>query len=139
MQRIFITGYLAKDPEIRTTPAGIVIATLSIPTSEKWKDKNTGEPREETEWHKVVFFGRQAENAKRFLKKGSLISLEGRLKTQRWNDKDTGIERSSTEISGDYFKMFGERQPKASSEATAAQYTRAKEQSSSDYLDDIPF
>lgn len=138
MQRLTIVGYLAKDPEIRFSPAGMMIANLSIPTSEKWKDKTTGEFREETEWHRIVFFGKQAENISKYLKKGSCIAIEGKLKTRKWNDKDTGVERSTTDVMGDTFKMFGERTTKH--ESSNETYESQKETPlTSNAEDDIPF
>jgi len=138
MQKIHIVGYLAKDPEVRMTPAGLMVVNLNIPTADKWKDKTTGEWREETEWHRVVFFGKNAENAQKYLKKGSCIAVEGKLKTRKWIDKDTGLERQATDVMGEHYKMFGERN-KAPQEASAAQYTRAKESPEAPLDDEIPF
>jgi len=128
-----LVGYLSKDPETRFTSAGLGVTNLSIPTSVKWKDKNSGEMREETEWHKVVFFGRNAENAAKYLKKGSCISVEGKLKTRKWNDKETGVERSATDIMGDSFEMFGERTAKPQEQMVE------RDVSHDSTYDDVPF
>jgi single-strand DNA-binding protein len=91
-------GNLGKDPEIRTTQNGGKVVTMTIATSESWKDKNTGERREKTEWHRVVIFNEGIANvAERYLKKGSKVYIEGQLETRKWQDKD-GIERYTTEI-----------------------------------------
>jgi single-strand DNA-binding protein len=137
MQKIHLTGYLAKDPEVRTTPAGLMVVNLSMPISEKWKDKTTGELREETEWFRIVLFGKNAENAQKYLKKGSCIALEGKLKTRKWHDKDTGIEKSATDVMCDSFKMFGERTSKTSNDMNAL--PPSKIEHGNDFVDDIPF
>jgi single-strand DNA-binding protein len=98
VNKVILVGNLGKDPEIRTTQNGGKVVTMTIATSESWKDKNTGERREKTEWHRVVIFNEGIANvAERYLKKGSKVYIEGQLETRKWQDKD-GIERYTTEI-----------------------------------------
>ena len=104
MNRVTLIGNLGRDPEIRSTQSGSRIANLSVATSESWKDKNTGERRENTEWHRVVIFNDGiASVAERYLTKGSKIAIEGSLQTRKWNDQ-SGVERYSTEV---VIKPFG--------------------------------
>lgn len=94
---VILLGHLGKDPEVRYTPDGNAITSFNLATSEKWKDKNTGESRDKTEWHRVVLFGGLAKIAGDYLKKGSKVYLEGKLKTRKWTDRDNQ-ERYTTEI-----------------------------------------
>ena len=104
-----LIGNLGDKPEIRYTPDGKPVATVSLATTETWKDKNTGEKKEATEWHRLVFWGKLAEVVGEYLGKGSQIYVEGRNKTRKWTDKE-GQERYTTEIRGDEMKMLGSRQ-----------------------------
>lgn len=104
-----IIGHLGRDPETRYTQSGDAVATLAIATTEKWKDKNTGEQKEATEWHRVTAFGKLAEIMGQYLNKGSLVFVQGKIVTKKYTDKD-GIERYSTEIRADTMKMLGGRQ-----------------------------
>jgi len=97
VNKVILIGNLGQDPEIRNLPSGDSVANVSIATSETWKDKNTGEKQERTEWHRVVFFGKLAEIVGKYLKKGSKVYIEGKLKTRKWQDKD-GSDRYSTEV-----------------------------------------
>ncbi len=97
INKVILVGNLGNDPEIRYTPNGGAIANLSIATSEQWKDRNTGEPKEKTEWHRVVIFGKLAEIAGEYLRKGSQVYLEGKLQTRKWQDQ-SGQDRYSTEV-----------------------------------------
>ena len=98
INRVLLVGHLGRDPEVRTNQAGDKIVTLSLATSEQWKDRGTGERKEQTEWHRVVIFNTNlADIAEKYLKKGSLVGVEGKLQTRKWTDKD-GIERYSTEV-----------------------------------------
>ncbi len=97
INKVILVGNLGNDPEIRYTPNGGAIANLSIATSEQWKDRNTGEPREKTEWHRVVIFGKLAEIAGEYLRKGSQVYLEGKLQTRKWQDQ-SGQDRYTTEV-----------------------------------------
>ncbi|MEQ1669011.1 MAG: single-stranded DNA-binding protein [Sulfuriferula sp.] len=108
VNKVILVGNLGKDPEMRYAPSGDAIATLTLATAETWKDKATGEKKEATEWHRVVFFGRVAEVAGQYLKKGSQIYVEGSLRTRKWTDKE-GQDRYTTEVRGDEMKMLGSR------------------------------
>lgn len=109
VNKVILIGNLGRDPETRYAPSGDAICNVTIATSETWKDKNTGEKKEQTEWHRVVFFGRLAEIAAQYLRKGSPVYVEGRLQTRKWQDKD-GQDRYTTEIRADEMKMLGSRQ-----------------------------
>lgn len=107
VNKVILIGNLGRDPEVRYMPSGDAIANLSVATTETWKDK-AGEKQEATEWHRVVFFGKQAEICGQYLKKGSQIYVEGSLRTRKWQDKD-GQDRYTTEIRGDRMQMLGGR------------------------------
>ena len=109
INKVIIIGNLGKDPEVRYMPSGSAICNANIATSRTWKNKETGDKTEETEWHRVVFFDRQAEVAGEYLKKGSSVYVEGRLKTRKWTDKE-GVERYSTEIVAEVMQLLGSRQ-----------------------------
>ena len=109
VNKVIIVGNLGKDPEMRSFPNGDQIANVTIATTDKWKDKQTGEAKEATEWHRVAFGGRLAEIAGQYLRKGSQVYVEGSLRTRKWTDKD-GIEKYSTEIRADSMQMLGSRQ-----------------------------
>ncbi|EFM90054.1 single-stranded DNA-binding protein [Actinobacillus pleuropneumoniae] len=108
INKVIIVGNLGNDPEMRTMPNGEAVANISVATSESWTDKNTGERREVTEWHRIVFYRRQAEVAGQYLRKGSQVYVEGRLKTRKWQDQN-GQDRYTTEIQGDVLQMLGGR------------------------------
>ncbi|MFC4276116.1 single-stranded DNA-binding protein [Achromobacter aloeverae] len=110
VNKVIIVGNLGRDPEVRYSPDGAAICNVSIATTSQWKDKNSGERREETEWHRVVMYNRLAEIAGEYLKKGRSVYIEGRLKTRKWQDKDTGADRYSTEIVADQMQMLGGRE-----------------------------
>ena len=97
LNKVMLIGNLGNDPEIRHTNSGMAVATLSLATAESWKDRDSGETRDKTEWHRVVFFGRVAEVAEQYLRKGSQIYIEGRLQTRKWQD-DNGNDRYTTEV-----------------------------------------
>lgn len=107
LNKVTIIGRLGNEPEMRTMPNGEAVANLSVATGESWTDKSTGEKREMTEWHRIVFYRRQAEICAEYLHKGSQVYIEGRLKTRKWQDKN-GQEHYITEIQGDVLKMLGE-------------------------------
>lgn len=109
INKVIIVGNLGKDPEVRTFPDGGQIANVTIATTDKWKDKQSGEMRESTEWHRVVFNGRLAEIAGQYLRKGSQVYVEGSLRTRKWTDQ-SGAEKYSTEIRADQMQMLGSRQ-----------------------------
>jgi len=109
VNKVILVGNLGRDPEVRYTPDGTAICNVSIATTSNWKDKNSGERREETEWHRVVFYNRLAEIAGEYLRKGRSVYVEGRLKTRKWQDKDSGQDRYTTEIVADQMQMLGGR------------------------------
>lgn len=121
VNKVILVGYLGKDPEIRYNPAGGAIANCSLATSESWKDKTTGEKQEKTEWHKVVFFNRQAEIASEYLKKGSLVYVEGRSQTRKWQDKE-GHDRYTTEVIGMTLQMLGGKSSSSESPQNSGEY-----------------
>ena len=100
INRIELLGHTGADPEIRYTPDGTPVATLSIATNRYWKDKKTGEQHEDVEWTRVVLWGRLAEVAEKYLRKGSRCHIDGRLRTRKWQDKHTGQDRYTTEVVG---------------------------------------
>ena len=108
VNKVILVGNLGRDPEVRYTPGGAAVTNVSIATSESWKDKESGESKERTEWHKVVFFGRLAEIAGEYLKKGRQIYVEGTLRTNKWQDKD-GNDRYTTEVIASNMQMLGSR------------------------------
>ncbi|MFU1938862.1 single-stranded DNA-binding protein [Bordetella hinzii] len=110
VNKVILVGNLGRDPEVRYSPDGTAICNLSLATTSQWKDKASGDKREETEWHRVVMYNRLAEIAGEYLKKGRSIYIEGRLKTRKWQDKDTGADRYSTEIVADQMQMLGGRE-----------------------------
>jgi single-strand DNA-binding protein len=109
VNKVIIVGNLGRDPEVRYTPNGDSITNVTIATTDTWKDKATGEKKEATEWHRVVFFGKLAEIAGQYLKKGRQVYVEGALRTRKWQDKE-GQERYTTEIVANEMKMLGSRE-----------------------------
>jgi single-strand DNA-binding protein len=109
VNKVIIVGNLGRDPEVRFTPNGDSITNVTIATTDTWKDKATGEKKEATEWHRVVFFGKLAEIAGQYLKKGRQVYVEGALRTRKWTDKE-GQERYTTEIVANEMKMLGSRE-----------------------------
>ena len=109
VNKVILIGNLGKDPETRYAPSGEAICNITLATTDTWRDKATGEKREATEWHRVVFFGKLAEIAGQYLRKGSAAYIEGSLRTRKWQDKD-GQDRYTTEIRADEMKMLGSRQ-----------------------------
>jgi single-strand DNA-binding protein len=108
MNKVILIGNLGADPETRAMPSGMTVANLRIATSENWRDKTSGEQQERTEWHHVALFGRLGEVAAEYLRKGSQVYIEGRLRTRKWQDKQ-GNDRYSTEIIGNEMLMLGGR------------------------------
>jgi single-strand DNA-binding protein len=109
VNKVIIVGNLGKDPEMRSFPNGDQVANVSIATTDRWKDKTSGEMKEATEWHRINFNGRLAEIVGQYLKKGSQVYVEGSLRTRKWTDKD-GVEKFTTEIRADQMQMLGSRQ-----------------------------
>ena len=106
INKVILVGNLGQDPETKAMPSGMTVCNLRIATSESWKDKQTGEMKEQTEWHSVAMFGRLAEIAGEYLKKGSQVYVEGRLRTRKWQDKQ-GNDRYTTEIVANEMQMLG--------------------------------
>ena len=148
VNKVILVGNLGRDPEVRYSPEGAAICNMSIATTSTWKDKASGERREETEWHRVVMYNRLAEIAGEYLKKGRSVYIEGRLKTRKWQDKDTGADRYSTEVVADQMQMLGgkgdevDREPPQRAPRQTQQRQQPQQESSSslaDMSDDIPF
>jgi single-strand DNA-binding protein len=108
VNKVILIGNLGKDPEVRYMPSGRAVANVTLATSDSWKDKNTGEKQERTEWHNVVFYSPLAEIAGQYLRKGSSVFVEGRLQTRKWQDKN-GQDRYTTEVIANEMKMLGGR------------------------------
>ena len=108
VNKVILIGNIGKDPEVRYLPSGDAVANLTLATSENWTDKTSGDKKEATEWHRVAFFGRTAEVAGQYLKKGAKIYVEGSLRTRKWQDKD-GQDRYTTEVKGDVMRMLDRR------------------------------
>ncbi|MBF1222396.1 MAG: single-stranded DNA-binding protein [Haemophilus influenzae] len=141
INKVIIVGNLGSDPEIRTMPTGEQVANITVATSESWTDKNTGEKKTQTEWHRIVLYRRLAEIAAQYLHKGSQVYIEGRLKTRKWQDNN-GQDRYTTEIQGDNLQMLDGRQD----ESKQAKPSKAKPEPSSamaeqgdGFDDNIPF
>jgi single-strand DNA-binding protein len=137
VNKVIIVGNLGRDPELRYMPSGDAVASLAVATTDTWKDKQTGEKKEQTEWHRISFFGKLAEIAGQFLKKGSQVYVEGSLRTRKYTDKD-GVEKYATEIRGDVMQMLGSRLEGGSQPAPRQQQQRQAPQG--DFAgEDIPF
>lgn len=123
INKVIIVGNLGADPEVRTMPNGEAVANISVATSESWIDKNTSEKRELTEWHRIVFYRRQAEIVGEYLRKGSKVYVEGRLRTRKWQDQN-GQDRYTTEIQGDVLQMLDSRTDRGQGSNQYAQPTQ---------------
>lgn len=144
INKVILVGNLGADPETRYMPSGGAVTNLSIATSEGWKDKNTGEQQERTEWHRVVLFNRLAEIAGEYLRKGSKVYVEGSLRTRKWQDKN-GVDRYTTEIIAGEMQMLDSRggsqsySDGPSSSQSSAKPAQAEPAMADDFDDDIPF
>jgi len=142
INKVILIGYLGADPETKSMPSGTSVANLRLATTEGYKDKQSNEWQERTEWHNVALFGRLAEVAGEYLRKGSQVYIEGRLRTRKWQDKQ-GNDRYSTEIVANDMQMLGGRGAGASAESRPASKSGAAEPASTaereDFDDDIPF
>ena len=152
VNKVILVGNLGKDPEVRYSPEGAAVCTVSIATTSSWKDKRTGERKEETEWSRVVFYNRLAEIVGEYLRKGRPIYVEGRLKTRKWQNKE-GVDQYTTEIVADQMQMLGSRDDGSSAPAERQQYEQKAPQRQApqpaqqrepatqlaDMDDDIPF
>jgi single-strand DNA-binding protein len=119
VNKVIVVGNLGADPETRYLPSGEAVTNIRVATTDRWKDKASGETKEATEWHRIAFFGRLAEIAGEYLKKGSQVYVEGSLRTRKWQDKD-GNDRYSTEIRGDVMQMLGSRAGAGEARAASA-------------------
>lgn len=126
LNKVQLIGNLGADPESRYTSSGDCVATIRIATSEQWKDRTTGDKKEATEWHRVVFYRKLAEIVVQYVKKGTTVYVEGRLKTQKWTDKD-GVERYTTQIDATEMKILSKRE------------RDSEQQSNTEVDEDIPF
>jgi len=144
VNKVILIGNLGRDPEVKYMPNGGAVTNVTVATSESWKDKNTGEQVEKTEWHRVVFFRRLAEIAGEYLKKGSKVYIEGKLQTRKWQDKD-GNDRYTTEIVASEMQMLDSRGGSAEYNQDTAGAARPRSQPNEapapagDFDDDIPF
>jgi len=130
VNKVIIVGNVGQDPVQKAPPSGDAVTNISVATSDKYKDKQTGEMVEKTEWHRVVFFGKLAEIAGQYLKKGSQVYIEGKLQTRKWTDA-SGVEKYSTEIKSETMQMLGGKGESVTYQAPAQQATSN--------LDDEPF
>ena len=135
INKVILLGTVGADPELRTTAGGDAVATISIATSDSWKDKNTGEEQQKTEWHRVVFFRRMAEVVGQYLKKGSSVYIEGQLQTNSYEDKNTGEKKFSTQIVARDMQMLGSR----NSSETQSNSTEEASMDQTPLDDEIPF
>ena len=137
VNKALIIGNLGQDPEIKYTQSGSPVANLSVATSERWKDKNSGEQKEQTEWHRVVVFGRLAEIAEQYLKKGSKVFIEGKIQTRDWEDAE-GNKKYTTEVVAREMTMLDSR---ASTDSSASSSDNSAKDTAKDdnFEEDIPF
>ena len=149
VNKVIIVGNLGADPETRYLPSGEAVTNIRVATTDRWKDKQSGEMKEATEWHRIAFFGKLATIAGEYLKKGSQVYVEGSLRTRKWQDKD-GQDRYSTEIRADVMQMLGRREGGGEPRAEPAMQAKAAEPRGGapaakkpgkfdDMEDDIPF
>ncbi len=141
VNKVILVGNLGQKPEIRYTQTDSAVANISLATSESWKDKETGEQREKTEWHRIVYFGKLAEIAEQYLDKGSKVYVEGKLQTRKWQDKETGADRYTTEIVGNELTMLDSKNASGMNESqNFERNTGQSDQAQEDFNeDDIPF
>lgn len=141
VNKVIIVGNLGRDPETRYMPNGEAVTNIAVATTESWKDKNSGDKKEMTEWHRITFYRKLAEIAGQYLKKGASIYIEGKLQTRKWTDKD-GVERYTTEIIADTMQMLGGKQEGAANQSSTQPEQKASKPAASsfnDMDDDIPF
>lgn len=144
VNKVILIGNLGKDPEVRYTPSGTAVANITLATSESWKDKQSGENVERTEWHRIVFYQRLAEIVGEYLRKGAKVYVEGRLQTRKWQDKTSGQDRYTTEIIADSMQMLDSKGGSATESSsyekpTAAAMTADAAPAMDHFDDDIPF
>jgi len=140
LNMVQVIGHLGADPEMKYTPSGDAVCNIRVATTDKWTDRNTGERKEKTEWHRIVFFSKLAEIAGEYLRKGGLVYVQGQLTTQKWQDQ-AGNDRYSTQIRGKQMQMLDKKpegfQEPAQAPAQVAQPAPAAQ--GDDFDDDIPF
>lgn len=149
INKVILVGNLGRDPETRYTPEGAAVTNLALATSESWKDKQSGEMQERTEWHRVVMYGRLAEIAAEYLKKGAKVYIEGKLRTSKWQDKATGVDKYSTDIVAAEMQMLDGKggstggssynAPSSSHSSSRSQEMPESVGSNDSFDDDIPF
>lgn len=139
VNKVILIGNLTRDPEVAYLPSGGAVCNISLATSESWKDKTTGERKEQTEFHRVVFYNKTAEVIGEFCKKGSPLYVEGQLTTRKWKDKTTGEDKYTTEIKCNSMQLLGGKPGNDSSRAPAPKPSPAPSGKSDDFDDDIPF
>lgn len=138
VNKVILVGNLGRDPEVRSTTSGQQVATFSLATSRRWKDRD-GNRQEQTEWHNLVCWGRQAEVAGQYLTKGKQIYVEGRLQTRSWDDKQSGEKKYKTEVVCDNFQMLGSRGDAAAGGSSGDSEFASAPQGPAEDDDDIPF
>ena len=142
INKVILIGNLGGDPETRYMPNGSAVTNITVATNESWKDKQTGEQKDRTEWHKVAMFNRLAEVAAEYLRKGSQVYIEGKLRTRKWQDRD-GNDRYTTEIIADEMEMLGGRSggsaPMGAGPSADSPVSEPPKQGPDDFDDDIPF
>ncbi len=138
INKVILVGNLGADPESRAMPSGSAVTNIRVATTESWKDKNTGDQQDRTEWHRVAFFGRLAEIAAEYLHKGSQVYIEGRIRTRKWQDRE-GNDRWSTEIIANEMQMLGGRAGSGAPAQEAAVAEAEAPQPGAEFDDDIPF
>ena len=138
VNKVILVGNLGQKPEMRYTATQSAVANLSIATTESWKDKESGEMRDKTEWHRVVYLGKLAEIVEKYLDKGSSVYIEGKLQTRKWQDK-SGADRWTTEIVGNELTMLGSRSSNNAQAQTESEAPFSDESSAELTDDDIPF
>jgi len=151
VNKVILIGNLGRDPEVRYTPNGLAVANITIATTEAWKDKQSGENQERTEWHRVALYSRLAEITGEYLRKGSKVYIEGRLQTRKWQDKTTGQDRYTTEVIADSLQMLDSKGAGGGQASQNDQAASGKSNSNSNspempqgepmdnFEDDIPF
>jgi single-strand DNA-binding protein len=149
INKVILVGNLGRDPETRYTPEGLAVTNLALATSESWKDKQSGEQQERTEWHRVVMYGRLAEIASEYLKKGAKVYIEGKLRTSKWQDKATGVDKYSTDIVAGEMQMLDGKggssggssynAPSSSQSSSRSQEMPESASMNDSFDDDIPF
>ncbi len=138
VNKVILVGNLGRDPEIRATASGVPVANLSLATNRRWNDRD-GNPQEQTEWHRVVVFGRQAEVAGQYLSRGRQIYVEGRIQTRSWEDRETGEKKYMTEVVCEVFKMLGRRGDGEGQQGVPQAGSPADDMGPEPEDDDIPF